>query len=399
MTDSLFITWAPTVCHGILLLFWTFIARHARALRLLASGDALGVPARHSWPKLSVLIPALNEEAKIGPALRSLLACGYPDLEVIVVNDRSTDRTGAIIDEIVREDERVTAIHIRALPEGWLGKVHALEQAFQKSTGEFVLCSDADVHVTFDALQRAVATMENDALDHLAILPKIKPMGFWFDVAMIQAGWLLFFYINPATIGQARCRMPMGVGAFNLVRGSLMRSLDPFKKLRLEVIDDIGLGILCHQGGGRGGLRYAEDAVSLEYYDSYGSMQSGMEKNAFAMSGFSILRACAEHISLATALLVGFVLPFAYQNALGMLSAVVTLCVLCGVQRFALAKQGVRWWILPFFPLGALMTNLIGLRSMLQTLRQGGIRWRGTFYPLAELRAMQVTKIPLRQRR
>ena len=82
-------------------------------------------PDPERWPKLSVVVAALNEEATIEPALRSLAACSYPNLEIIVVNDRSTDRTGAIIDAVAREHPAVRPLHIQELPAGWLGKVHA----------------------------------------------------------------------------------------------------------------------------------------------------------------------------------------------------------------------------------------------------------------------------------
>ncbi|MCX5673257.1 MAG: glycosyltransferase, partial [Planctomycetota bacterium] len=103
-------------------------------------------PEPAAWPKLSVIVPACNEADKIEPAMRTLLAEDYPDLEILAVDDRSTDATGDIIDRLAAEDPRVRAIHVKELPAGWLGKVHALDRGFQESRGRFVLFTDADVH-------------------------------------------------------------------------------------------------------------------------------------------------------------------------------------------------------------------------------------------------------------
>lgn len=386
------------ICQAGILLVWIFISRHAASLRSLPDAISLMTRHRRKWPKLSIIIPALNEEKTIEPALTSILQTDYPDLEVIVINDRSTDATGAIIDKMASADPRIRALHIQQLPPGWLGKVHALEQGLQCSSGELILCTDADVHFATDALKRSVAVLERKSLDHLALLPQIQPAGIMFDVAMMQAAWLLFFFINPATIGTDRARLPMGVGAFNLVRGTFVRQLDPFKKLRLEVIDDIGLAILCHQAGGNGGLLFACDAVSLEYYSSYGAMLKGLEKNTFAFSQYSVIRSLIENLTIMITPVGAFLVPLVTGNTTTAATAVATLIICCFVQVSAMARHGVRLELTPFFPLGIFLTGVAGLRSMIQTARQGGIKWRGTFYEASQLKKMQVTKIPIPKR-
>src|SRR5215813_7146952 len=114
-------------------------SRVMQGLPLLAD-DASPTPPE--WPSVSLIVPARNEEASIGPAVRSRLAEGYPALEVVLVDDRSTDGTGAVMDAIAAEDPRVRAIHVTSLPEGWLGKLHALREGLQLATGEWLLFSD-----------------------------------------------------------------------------------------------------------------------------------------------------------------------------------------------------------------------------------------------------------------
>src|SRR6185369_2740694 len=108
----------------------------------------------------SVVVPACNEARTIERALTSLLAQDYPDLEIVLVDDRSSDETGAIIEHLAASDRRISAIHVRELPAGWLGKVHALQRGLERARGELVLFTDADIHFAPGALRRAVAWVE-----------------------------------------------------------------------------------------------------------------------------------------------------------------------------------------------------------------------------------------------
>src|SRR5262249_1819655 len=148
--------------------YWAVLVFAAlRTIHAVPSLAALAPPEPASWPRVSVIIPACNEEATIEEALRSRLREGYPAAEYIVVDDRSTDRTGEILDRIAAEDPRVVALHVRELPDGWLGKVHALHAGLARATGEWVLFSDADIHHEVGTLRRAVAHCEQNGIDHL----------------------------------------------------------------------------------------------------------------------------------------------------------------------------------------------------------------------------------------
>src|SRR5262249_27703403 len=156
-------------------------SRGMQGLPLLADDAS---PAPPEWPSVSLIVPARNEEASIGPAVRSRLAEGYPALEVVLVDDRSTDGTGAVVDALAREDGRIQPVHVQTLPPGWLGKVHALREGLRLAKGEWILFSDADVHLAPSALQKAVALAEARGLDQLAVLPQLVPTHWLIDAAM-----------------------------------------------------------------------------------------------------------------------------------------------------------------------------------------------------------------------
>ena len=132
-----------------------------------------------SWPTLSVVVPARDEAHTIEPAVASLLAQDYPNLQVVLVDDRSTDETGTIIDRLAAKDSRVAAVHVRELPDGWLGKVHALQRGVERASGDFILFTDADIHFAPGVLRRAIAWSEAERLDHLAVLAEVTSPSIW----------------------------------------------------------------------------------------------------------------------------------------------------------------------------------------------------------------------------
>ena len=143
-----------------------------------------GSPSPERWPRVSLIVPARNEEQTLGPAIRSRLEDGYPALEVVLIDDRSTDGTGAVVDAIAAADARVRALHLTSLPPGWLGKLHAMNEGLRLATGEWVLFSDADVHLAPGTLERAVRLAEAQRLDHLSILPQLRPATWLVDAAL-----------------------------------------------------------------------------------------------------------------------------------------------------------------------------------------------------------------------
>ena len=144
---------------------------------LVRMTDRLPQPA--TWPLVSMIIPARDEGEKIDAALRSVLAVDYPNLEIIAVDDRSRDETGRVMDRLAAEDPRLRVIHIETLPDGWLGKNHAMHVAAQAARGEFLLFTDGDVMFAPDALRRAVAYAEHTRIDHLCLSPNLVPGSYF----------------------------------------------------------------------------------------------------------------------------------------------------------------------------------------------------------------------------
>jgi hypothetical protein len=355
------------------------------APRLARQRDVLpeGVP----WPTLSVIVPSCNEEDTLEAALTTLLASDYPKMEIVLVNDRSTDATGAIIERMANADSRILPIHIDELPEGWLGKLHAMHRGTQQATGEFLLYSDADVHFEPSALRRAIVWMERDRLGHLAIIPRLVGRGLLYNATISCFAVFYLAAVKAWRIGKEGSESYGGVGAFSMVRRTDFDQSPGWEWLKMEVGDDVGLGmIMVREAGAKSILGIGPELLQIDWYSSVGALVAGLEKNSYgAMCGYSMLRV-AGAASMLLGMLVGPFLavlspfPALWALAGGVLSSLVVL---------ALVFRRVGQPILASLccPLGLAVLAGALVRSAFTTERQGGIRWRRQFYPLAELKA------------
>ena len=352
-----------------------------QALRL----DRAPADGAEPLPRLSVVVPARNEAETVEAAMRTLLATDYPDLEIIAVDDRSSDGTGAILDWLAAEDARLRVAHLRELPLGWLGKNHALHFGSQRASGAYILFTDADIHFHPTALRRAVRHAMARDVDHLVLLPEMILDGFWETLAVTFFSVMFLVKVRPAKVRDPRSPAYVGVGAFNLVRAEAYRRAGGHASLPMEVVDDIKLGKRMKMSGGRQECGLSGGLVRVRWAAGLRGVITGLEKNAFASLGFSVLSVLAGVVCLtpmATWPVIGlFVGPWGTR-----LLCAATLA--CMVWKAGMARPAPH--ISPLyglgFPVAALLFGYAIVRSMLSTYRQGGVVWRGTFYPLAELR-------------
>jgi len=346
------------------------------------------------WPRLSVIVPACNEVHTLEAALTTLLSEDYPDLEIVLVDDRSTDGTGALVDRIAARDRRVRVLHIDVLPAEWLGKVHALHCGTDAASGEWLLYTDADVHFRVGTLRRAIALVCKSKADHLALLPRFETSSYWHEVTVAAFGASFFQRLRPDAIEQRESEAYVGIGAFNLVRRAALAKSEGWKWLRMEVADDVGLGLLLHRARAKSLVRLAPHSLSVLWYPSLQAMFRGLEKNMYpVLSRFRPSLFFARVLGL-TMLMVSPVLPIIVGDG-----ETWTFCFLVlaysGVPFFAFScrKLGISTRAALALPIGYFILVAIIFRSSYVCLRQGGINWRGTFYSHAKLRSLQRVKV------
>lgn len=339
-------------------------------------------------PRVSIIVPARNEEEHIGPALTTLLKLDYDNYEVIAVNDRSTDRTGEVLNRIASTPEasgRLKAVHITELPPGWLGKVHAMWSAANQASGDWILFTDADVLFRPDVLTRALAYAEAEAADHVVLFPRMimHNPGERMTIAFFQT--LFVFGHRPWKVADPKTKDHMGVGAFNLIRRRVYDAVGTYQALRFEVLDDMKLGKIVKTAGYAQRNVYGADLISLRWAKGAFGMVQNLTKNFFAIMSFQWWRLLLSVFALAFLNLTPFV-GIWFAHGWARLPYAVALASIFGIYVGMSWKSDIPPYYFVLHPIGAALFVYIMLRSMTLTLARGGVVWRGTFYPLEELR-------------
>ncbi len=353
----------------------------------------VGIAPPAEWPLLSVVVPARDEGEKIEAAMRSLLALDYPHLEIIAIDDRSRDETGPVLDRLAAEDERLRVIHVTDLPAGWLGKCHALHTGAREARGVMLLFTDGDVLFSPQTLRLAVTYLVRKPLDHLCLNPQLVPGGYWENALVACFGLLFFAAFKPWLIPTRWPRAYCGIGAFNLVRRDAYRAVGGHERIRLDVLDDVNLGKILKQSGYRQQLLIGGDLIQVRWQNSFWGVIRGLEKNSFAAVHYSLV----ELIGVTLLFLVVFFGPYvgaAFGLALWhdgrMLPFLLTVILLHASYITIGIRVGGGSAIGPALPVTFALFIYLMWRSAAIVLRQGGVRWRDTFYPLDELRRNQV---------
>ena len=362
------------------------IARGNRSLVFLSNTSGQIEP---DSPRVSIIIPARNEEKNIRQALHSVLNQNYPNLEFVVLNDRSTDNTGAILGKMAAEDNRLRVETISELPQGWLGKNYALYLGAKLAAGELLLFMDADVVMHPDTVARAVNYCQAQRLDHLAILPDVVAPTLPLRLFCSAFGIFFSMYIRPAKAKDSRFPNFIGIGAFNLVRKQAYEFSGTHEAIAMRPDDDVKLGKLLKSAGFRQEMVLGMGLLSVEWYPSLRQLIDGLMKNAFAGINYSLALSVCSGI----AVLLLNVWPFAalfvtagITRILYLLTVLVMVWFVSDCNHFF----GLPRWYTAAHPFSALLFVYIIWKSTALTLWTRGINWRGTHYPLALLKANRV---------
>jgi glycosyltransferase involved in cell wall biosynthesis len=339
-------------------------------------------------PCVSIIVPARNEEEHIEQTLVRLLQLDYGNYEVLAVNDRSTDRTGQVMDRIAATPEahgRLRVIHIDNLPSGWLGKAHAMWTAANQATGDWLLFTDADVLSKPESVRRAIVYAEDEPADHVVLFPRLimKGPGERMMIAFFQT--LFVFGHRPWRVSNPAAKDHMGVGAFNLVRRQVYDAVGTYRALRMEVLDDMKLGKIVKAAGYAQRNVFGEDLISIRWARGAMGVVDNLTKNFFAILSFQWWRAVGSVAGLAFLNLgpfLGVWLAHGWARAGYELALLSLFAIYVGMSW----KSEIPPYYFALHPLATALFVYILLRSMILTLGKGGVTWRGTFYPLEELR-------------
>jgi len=364
-------------------------------------GAALGVPkvtdvSLPEWnrnhtggsPRVSIIVPARNEEEHVEQTLTQLLQLDYDNYEVIAINDRSTDGTGKVMDRVAstaRAPKRLKVIHVAELPQNWLGKAHAMWSGAKQAGGEWLLFTDADVLFRPDTLTRTLTYAASEHADHVVLFPDfiMHGPGERMMIAFFQT--LFLFGHRPWRVADPKTKDFMGVGAFNLIRRQVYEAIGTYEALRFEVLDDMKLGKVVKAGGYAQRNVFGRGLLSIRWAKGAMGVVENLTKNMFAVMSFQWWRAVGSAFALIFLNLMPFA-GFALAHGWARLPYAVALASMAGIYVGMSRMSDIPAHYIVLHPVSSGLFVYIMLRSMILTLGRGGVVWRGTFYPLEELR-------------
>jgi len=339
-------------------------------------------------PLVSVLVPARNEQHRIlADCIRSILAQDYGSFEVIAVNDRSTDATGAILETLAKSDDRLRVIEGEEPPAGWLGKPYAMEQAFNHARGEWILATDADMIFDRAALRTAVESTLEGKGDAMTLIPRFEAGSFWERVMIPTWAWALLMFTVFYRISNPKTQGAVGIGGFFLMRRTVLERVGGYAALKDEVMEDVRLAEMIKRSGARLFACYAPDLVRTRMYRNFGEMWECSTKNWFSGMKFSLPFALACVFSM---YLMSVVPPLiALASAIGILAGasadpwlLFTPAALSWLlQVLVLAMVSSRSEVSPAYaltaPLGLSLLYAMLFDSSIRISTGKGVTWKG----------------------
>ena len=240
-------------------------------------------------PRISVLVPARNEEDTIGPCVSSLLAQDYPDFQVIVINDNSTDGTAAILSKLEQGDSRLKIISGQPLPPDWLGKHWACHQLYRAADGELLMFTDADTVHAPDTLRCATAALLEEKADMISILP--RHILHSLAEKLLMPAFALGAFANvplPPRLRPGNTKLASSSGKLMLFRRTSYEAAGGFQSIRQSVLDDLQLAEKVSASGMRYRVFDGTDNVTCRMYHNWTEVHQGLTKNVFPSYGYNV---------------------------------------------------------------------------------------------------------------
>lgn len=364
---------------------WLLLTLHD----LWAVAQLVELPARRPTAPtadVTVVMAVRDDATHVGQSVRGLLAQEHVRLRAVVVDDRSSDGTGEALASLARQDDRLRVVTVRELPPDWLGKSHALQVGGAHVTTRWLLFTDGDAWLAADTLARAIDAAEAAGADHVSLLPSHRRTTRFGEACLLA--FQLTVLRRVAMVNGRRQRGFVGTGAFNLVRTEAYRAVGGHLPLRLEVVDDVWLGCLLHRAGFRSRVWFAPRALAIDWGGTPHDLVRVTTKNMFAVLRFRTALA----VLAITVLVLVHAATWSAPWWAGTAGTWPLLAWLTGIAPGLLLARRMAWSPLAglLMPLGRLLLPIALGHSTWVTLRQRGVRWRSTFYPLAQLRAGQV---------
>lgn len=396
MISVLWIVWLTTL--ALVGIIWASrhleINRAKREQPVLRSTSYPGPP--RETPLISVLIAAKDEEANIEPAVRTMLAQDYPNFELIVINDRSSDRTGQILDAICAEQPsgRMKVVHVKDLRAGWFGKNNAMREGIEQAHGQWLCLGDADCKQTSNrSLSMAIRHALDWNIDFLSVLPGLETHSLWERIIQPVCGAVMVFWFNPRRVNDANDPAAYANGAFMLMRRSCYEAIGGHEAVRTEVNEDMHMARLAKERGQRLVVVQSDDLYTVRMYSCFAEIWRGWSRIFYGCFGtFRRLRVSLMVLLVMSIFPYGSLLVSALVLAIsgwsvagtGWQAVFAVALTTVTIQQTVIARFyrlcHASPWLAPTWIAGASVCCGMLLNAMLKLKGRATVTWRGTTY-------------------
>jgi chlorobactene glucosyltransferase len=386
------ITWAGVVfallvllklLHMNLLLVWVLKREPRLAERI--SGKA-----PNPLPAVTVIISAKDEESHIEEAARSILSSDHSSIQLILVDDRSVDRTHEIMENLARQDQRVTVLSILDLPQGWTGKTHAVFLATDHASGEILLFTDADTVFRRDAISQALKFFLVNNLDMLSLVPGFTERGFLEDAVHPHMALGLSYFYPLTEVNDSTKSAAMASGCFIMMTRPAYREVGTWERFRSQLTEDVALAKEVKAKGLKMGLMRGGDLVCTRPFTSlsevcrfwkrtyYGALEQSIPKMVQLVFNYASLALLIILFLLSGALLLAGMVttPIAW---LFVISTLAMAAVIIPYSLFIRLERG-NWMYGLMAPVGIFVGAWVAVDTLGTVVMDRGIHWRGSLY-------------------
>ncbi len=342
-------------------------------------------PKPSKYPFISVLIPARNEEENVRNCVNSLLNQSYPNYEVLVLDDNSTDRTWQILTELSKSDGRLKIIKGEPLPSGWFGKHWACHQLSQNANGEVFVFTDADTIHNPNSLEDGIAGMLSENADLITAFPREETLSFGERLMVPLFPWFILCFL-PLIVAY-RTQSPAfsaAIGQYLMIKRECYKKIGGYEAIKNEAVDDVVLARKVKANGLRWRMSLGYEQVSCRMYHSFRDAYLGFTKNLFAGFGYRILTFTFVWICIGTAFLQPIVILISKLVGANLPPLLFVLSVIC--LFLSLMIWGISHWRFGFpiylaflYPISVILLLIIAFSSMSFAMT-GKVVWKGRYF-------------------
>jgi cellulose synthase/poly-beta-1,6-N-acetylglucosamine synthase-like glycosyltransferase len=348
---------------------------------------------KHATPKVSVILPARNEEEFLAKCLDTLLDQDYPNYEIIVIDDSSTDSTGKIISEYAKQDPKIIPVSARSKPDGWMGKNWACMEGYPKSTGELLLFTDADTKHAKNVISLAVSHLLSLNLDALTAIPKMVSIDFWTKITLPMISTFLHTRFSAVRVNDPSKKIGYFFGSFFIINRKTYEEVGTHESVKQEIIEDGALGKKVKDLGYKMRMARGDHLIEAIWARDKSTLWNALKRLMIPL----YLQSQGIAVGIFFAVLFLLFMPFpilAYSSVLSFEtlsnSTVFVSSLIASIMIYIGAvievKKGLHLKLIHalFGPIGSLVVVLGFLSGLLQAKKESSVSWRGRKYSMKD---------------